>query len=391
MAPALRRYPFKSFWKRFLAAGFDAIGGVLCFPFRHFRKPLDLASVQRILVIRLDHIGDVVMTRPAIRALHKKFPHAVIDLAVSEEIAPLLESSKEVSALIPVKQGWFSRKAAVAQQVAAFRELVVLLREKNYDLGIDFRGDLRNILLMWFGGVRHRTGFGRTGGGFLLNEDVPYDASLHQVRLNLSLLSSFYIAMDNKLLPFEYAPERAREFWATTGQMSPTTALPRVVVHPDAGYPSKRWPFENFRALIEKIDREALAQIVLIGTADDRDKAPDLKIRSERFIDMRGKTALRDLPVLFDACDVFIGNDSGPSHIAAAQGLEIVLLASGTNDMRYWYPWTERLSLLQHEVPCAPCGLPDCPVEGHPCMETITVDQVFDAILSALRRLQKRA
>ncbi len=392
MGSSQHRYPYKSFWKRFLAGCLDAIGAVLYgFPARFFRKPLDLASVRRILVIRLDHIGDVVMTRPAIRALHKKFPHASIDLAVDEEIAPLFESAKEIRTVIPVKHHCFSRKATLRQKWAAFGRLAGLLKEQYYDLGFEFRGDLRNILLMWLAGVRYRVGFGRTGGGFLLHENVPYDASQHQVRLNLSLLNSFHIAQDNKLLPFEYAPEKAREFWETVGQVSPTTALPRVVVHLDAGYPSKRWPFENFRALIQTIDQEALAQIVLIGTQSEREQDPDLKIRSERFIDMRGKTALRDLPILFDACDIFIGNDSGPSHIAAAQGLEIILLASGTNDMRVWYPWTERLSLLQHEVPCAPCELPACPIEGHPCMEMITVDQTFDAFQSVLGRLQKRA
>lgn len=385
------RYPFKSVWKWFLVACLDVIGSLFSLPFKAFRKPLDPASVQKILVIRVDHIGDVVMTRPAIRAMHKKFPHASIDLAVDEAIAPLFSNSKEIRTVIPVRHSWFSRRATWSQKWAAFVNLASILRGKYYDLGIDFRGDLRNSLLMWWAGVRYRVGSGRTGGGFLLNEDIVYDPALHQVLLNLRLLNSFHIAQDNKLLPFEYTPEKAKEFWETIGQVSRTTVLPRVVVHIEAGYSSKRWPFENFRALLQKIDQAALAQIVVIGTESEREKGPDFKIDSERFVDMRGKTSLQDLPILFDACDIFIGNDSGPSHIAAAQGLEIILLASGTNDMRYWYPWTERLSILQHEVPCAPCEIPVCPVDSHPCMEMITVDQVFDAFQSVLRRLQEKA
>nr|MBU9889305.1 glycosyltransferase family 9 protein [Candidatus Omnitrophota bacterium] len=301
------------------------------------------------------------------------------------------EDARELRAGIPGRAGWFSCTAAWRQKLAAFRALIGPLKEKHYDLGFDFRGDLRNILLLWFAGVSYRVGFGRTGGGFLLHEDVPYDAAQHQVLLGLSLLRSFHVAQDNKLLPFEYSQEREREFWDTTGQLLPRTDLPRVVIHAEAGYPSKCWPFEDFRALIQMIDREALAQVVLIGTEGERERGPDLRLSSERFVDLRGKTALRDLPVLFDACDVFVGNDSGPAHIAAAQGLEIVLLASGTNDMRFWYPWTDRLSLLQYEVPCAPCGLEVCPVEGHPCMGSVTVDQAFDALRSVLVRLQERS
>jgi len=352
---------------------------------------LDLATVRRILVIRLDHIGDVVMAQPAIRALHKKFPHAAIDLLVTGDIAPLFENTKEIQHVISATHGWFNRKASFAQKWVEFWRLVGILKATPYDLGIDLRGDVRNILLMFLAGVKHTIGYGFASGGFLLNEEIPYDATRHQVRLNLNLLSPFQVAQDHRLLPFAYAPESAQHLWERIGGMPPTTLLPRIAVHMGSGYPSKRWPFENVRALIQKIDREAIAQVILIGTEAEKDASPDLKISSERLIDLRGKTSLQDLPVLLDVCDVLIGNDSGPAHIAAAQGLEILLLASGTNDIRYWHPWTERLTLLQHEVPCSPCGAEICPVEGHPCVEGITVDQAYEALLSILGRLQKKA
>jgi ADP-heptose:LPS heptosyltransferase len=341
------------------------------------------------------------MSRPAIWALHKKFPHAAIDLVVTEDIAPLFKNAKEIRTMISVKHGWFDRKASFGQKWAEFWRLVSGLRgqtvnqclslKDTYDIGIDLRGDIRNIFLMSLAGVKYTIGYGIAGGGFLFSEEIPYDATQHQVRLNLNLLKSFHVAQDEKLLPFEYSPESAQEFWRKIEILPPTTLLPRVVIHMGSGYPSKRWPFENFRALIQKIDREALAQIVLVGTEAEKDAAPDLKLSSERLIDLRGKTSLRDLPILLDVCDVFIGNDSGPAHIAAAQGLEILLLVSGTNDIRLWHPWTERLNLLQHEVPCSPCGLGVCPVEGHPCVEETTVDQAYDLFLSILSKLQRKS
>lgn len=387
----MQRYPFKSRWVRLLARCFDVCGRFCFAPWSRKRKPLDLAGAQRILVIRLDHIGDVVMSRPAIRALHKKFPHAAIDLLVTADIAPLFENSNELRTVITAQHGWFSRKASFAQKWAEFWRLVDILKAGTYDIGIDLRGDLRNILLMFLAGVKHTIGYGIAGGGFLLNEEAPYDATQHQVKLNLNLLNSFLVSQDNKLLAFEYSPERTREFWEKVKTLPPTTLLPRIAIHMGSGYPSKRWPFENFRALVQEIDREALAQIVLIGTDSEKEAVPDLKLSSERFIDLRGKTALRDLPVLLDVCDIFIGNDSGPAHIAAAQGLEIILLVSGTNDIRLWHPWTERLTLLQHEVPCSPCALEACPVEGHPCVDEITVDQALNALRSVLARIQKRS
>ena len=387
----MRRYPFKSFWKRWLAGCFDAIGRVCFFPLRPLRKPLDFAAVRHILVIRLDHIGDVVMSRPAIRALRKKFPHAAIDLLITEDIAALFEHSKEIRTVIPAKHAWFYRKSSFVQKWSEFWRLLGILKTGSYDVGIDLRGDIRNILLMSLAGIRYTIGYGTAGGGFLLSEEIPYDAAQHQVLLNLNVLNSFHVAQDNKLLPFEYSPEKAQQFWKKIETLPPTTLLPRIAFHMGSGYPSKRWPFENFKALIQKIDLEALAQIVLIGTEAEKDAAPDLKLDSERLIDLRSKTDLRDLPVLLDVCDIFVGNDSGPAHIAAAQGLEIILLASGTNDIRLWYPWTERLSILQHVVPCSPCEAEICPVENHPCVEQITVDQAFDALLLVLSRLQKKS
>lgn len=385
----MTRYPFKKPWKRWSVAVFDAAGRVLFFLWHRLRRFPDLANIRRILVIRLDHIGDVVMSRPAVHALRKKFPHAEIHLLVTADIAPLFEDAPEIHAVIPAQPGWFDRNASFFQKWNEFWRLAKVLKVRKYDIGIDLRGDLRNILLMSLAGVKHTIGYGITGGGFLLDREAPYDGTQHQVKLNLDLLSPFCVAQTGALTPFEYSQETAREFLEKCGGLPPTTLLPRIAVHMGSGYPSKRWPFENFRALVQEIDRRALAQVVLIGTEAEKNAAPDFKLSSERLVDMRGRTVLRDLPVLLDVCDVFIGSDSGPAHIAAAQGLEIVLLASGTNDMRFWYPWTERLSLLQCNVPCAPCGLEVCPVEGHPCVEGITVDEVLNAVRSVLGRLER--
>jgi lipopolysaccharide heptosyltransferase II len=385
------RYPFKSAWKRMLAGVFDALGRSLFHARCLRRKTVELAAVRRVLVIRLDHIGDVVMARPALRALHKKFPHAAIDLLVTRDIAPLFASSKEIRTLISASPGWFDRKASFFQKVAEFWRLLGLVKSEGYDVGIDLRGDVRNIMLMFLGRVKHTIGYGVAGGGFLLDEDVTHDPAKHQVKLNLDLLSSFHVTQDDKLLPFEYSAEEAQQFLAKVETLPPTTLLPRIAIHLGSGYPSKRWPFENFQALIQRIDKEALAQIVLIGTEAEKEATPGLKVASERLIDLRGKTTLKELPILLDVCDVFIGNDSGPAHIAAAQGLEVLLLVSGTNDIGLWHPWTERLTILQHDVPCAPCGAEICPVEAHPCMELISVDRVYQSMTAVLSRLRRKA
>ncbi len=390
MALLSLRYRFKSLWKRILMFCFDQAGTVFALPFGLSKKTLTFHEVRKILVIRLDHIGDVVMTKPAIRALHKKFPHAEIDLLVSEEVAPLFRHAKEIRHVIQSPRSWFAKNISFGQSYREFFRLLNLIKKKHYDLGIDFRGDVRNILLMSMAGVGYRLGYGITGGGFLLHDNVPYDPAVHQVLSNLRLLESLHILHDNKLLPFEHSNEETSVFWQKAGKELSPSLKPRLILHMGSGYPSKRWPAEKFLELIYLLEKEELAQIVLIGTESEKAFMPDLKPLSDRLIDLRGKTQLSDLPVLFDASDLFVGNDSGPAHIAAAQGLEIVLLASGTNEIRYWYPWTEKLHIIQYEVPCSPCEAPVCPVDDHPCLENVTVSQVFETIRSVLARLQEK-
>jgi len=383
-------YHYKLGWKRFLAGVFDVFGGAVFFLVRKFVKAPEAKDIKKILVIRADHIGDVVMTRPAIRSLHKKFPHAEIDLLVDGKIAPLFEDSSKFHQVLKIHHSWFSPEKNFGAKWREFWRLKRFLTKIGYDVAFDFRGDVRHILLMALCHIPYRYGFGVTGGGFLLTENTPYDDSIHQVLLNLSLLKSFQTPQDNKLLPFEYTRERAATFWKNIGEISLATDLPRVVIHMGAGTAAKRWGTDDYRALIHQLDSGNRAQMILIGTESERELLSDLKLNTAHLIDLRGRTRIEDLPILFDVCDLYVGADSGPAHIAAAHGLEIILLASGTNDIRFWYPWTEHLHILQHEVPCAPCGLRVCPVEGHPCMSEISVDQVYDAVEGVLKKFKNR-
>jgi len=138
--------------------------------------------------------------------------------------------------------------------------------------------------------------------------------------------------------------------------------------------------------LIARVLDQNLAQIFLIGTETEKQEMPFAP--RPGLMDMRGKTALEELPILFDLCDLFVGNDSGPAHIAAAQGIETVVLFSGTNEAAVWKPWTSRLHLLQHAVPCSPCEAKICPLGHHDCMKKINVDEVFEKIKMLLSSQQ---
>ncbi len=372
-------YVFKSPWKRRGAALFDAAGRAVFFLLKLFqKKPAETGNrFQRILVIRLDHIGDLILTRPALRLLRQAFPEAQIDCLVSADSLRMVESDASVDHWIPWTHHWFSRHRNPAAEKKERSEILHRIQNTHYDLAIDFRGDFRNILFLFQAGIPRRLGYGVTGGGFLLTDERPYDTALHQVELNVRLLSAIGVSGEPELLPLKVIQEL---FSPAVPERLPKT--PRVLVHPGAGYPSKLWPGENFETLILRLHRELGVQVLLLGDSREKERQPfsgASAIPSPNFADLRGKLALHDLPILMNQADLFIGGDSGPAHMAAAQGLPILCLFSGVNDVKVWRPWTEKLRLITKPVPCSPCLSPECPLVHQRCMKEITVDEVFEA------------
>ncbi|HXV28025.1 MAG TPA: glycosyltransferase family 9 protein [bacterium] len=373
-----KRYAFKNPLKRLLAFFFDGTGTLLCLPFRLIRKPHSAENIRKILAVRLDHIGDVAMTRPSLAALKKKFPEAEIDLLVSAGVKDLFIDQPEIHEVIPFENSWFSSHSSFRGEIAEFNRMRKILKAGGYNLGIDFRGDLRNILLMTFAGIPYRLGYGRTGGSFLLSETVPYPSDEHQVKVNLRLLESLGINGEPEGTPFDYSEEQKENFRTRFPHIALTGEGRKIVIHPTAGYPSKQWPLIKYWQLIQRMAYENRGQMILIGSEKDRYSEDVFESLPEKVIDLRGKTSLRDLPVLFDLCDFYIGNDSGPAHLAALQGLPVLVIAGGTNRLSEWHPWTSRFFAASHPVPCSPCEARECPLKHHDCMMKITVDEVYE-------------
>ncbi len=364
---------------RFFVFIFDALGYVFTWPFRKHVKEGRWRNIKKILVIRLDHLGDAVMTRPALRALRKLYPEAQIDLLISEDLAALFKTATEISNLIPVKNHWFSRTNKLPA-LKVIKALVIQLQKERYDLGIDFRGDVRHAYLMWKANIPIRLGYGITGGGFLLSSCPAYPRLAHQVKVNLSLLTASipnaHIA-DEPIPPFAVSGEdRISVLNKIQHRFLP--GLRRVIVHPGAGYASKRWPAARFASLTTDLLNDPTVQIILIGSENEKSL---LETASHpRILDLRGATNLSDLPAIFDLCHVYVGNDSGPAHIAAGQGIPIVSIFSGTNDYRIWHPYSSKLELLTHNVPCSPCEAEVCPLGHHECMTQIPETAVLEKI-----------
>ena len=380
-----KRYPFQKSWRWRLVQAFDFIFDRL--GTSNSSKPFP-ESVQNILVLRLDHIGDLVCTLPILPILKERFPQAAITVLTGAEGESILKENPFVDQLIVFRSNWFSRRKMF--DFFEFFEVSSLLRKGKFDLGYDLRGDLRNILFMTLGGVRFRVGYGIAGGVSLLHRMGEYDERLHQVELNVKLVTGEVPVRMNlkpKIYLSAYEQKEAEDLLSQNGIQKKDRI---IAIHPEAGCASKEWEEKNLKQLIELLLRDPLNKILIFGLSKAEKIAeafssphpnplPQGEERVRRqVINLVGKISLRQMISVIARAHLFIGNDSGPSHIAQAFGIPAIVIASGTNEYDQWGIWQQPSKVLSNSVSCAPCHLMECNVEGHPCMANISGEQVFE-------------
>lgn len=354
-------YLFKAWPKRAAAFLFDAAGSLFFLPLRRRRARFKPEAIRKVLLVRLDHLGDVIMTLPAAVRVRELFPqaelHWLIPLAYEKLLMRFAEQYQ--IRLIPFEFHWFARERIVPEIRRETRQILSLLRKEKYQLGIDFRGDLRNILLLWRAGIPFRAGYGATGGGFLLTHCPKHNRNEHPSALSRRLLESLGNSCELKPVPIVRSPQKMPGLDALRN-----SGKKIVAIHPGAAHAHKRWAADRFNSLIERILQEDLARVVLIGDARERREirlSAAENMRDQGVLDERGQVPMHELPDLLSAVDLFIGNDSGPAHIAAAQGVPVISLFSTVHNPEAWKPWTDQLTLI-----------------AKPLSE-ITVDEVFAA------------
>lgn len=336
---------------------------------RRSSEELTASALQKILMIRLDHLGDVVMSLPAAARVRRAFPASQIDFLIPEIFEKLLTPFAAVHnlRLIAFHQNWFSRNPNPLEKRRESAAILHRLQKEKYDLGIDFRGDLRNILLLYRAGIRFRAGYGATGGGFLLTHCPPYDRHAHPSVLSARLLEALGISGPLEPVPLVQGLKN------NSPRHEMKLGVSRlVIIHPGAAHAAKRWPAENFDALILRIRKEKLAHVMIVGDEKEKKEIPlpgAEALAGDGILDRRGLIPLHELAGEFSPAHLFVGNDSGPAHIAAAQGLPVISIFSDLNDPDAWKPWTPRLKLIAGAI------------------RDIPVDTVFDAVKSELAKV----
>ncbi len=376
-------YSFKNPIYLLLVLLIDAFGYLIALPFKLLSRKNQPLVPAKILVIRLDHIGDVISSIPVFENLKKHYPEAKLTLLVSGLAFDIVKNNPFIDEIIRYDAPWFSRSAKKSINLRRFLAVLSSLRKERFDLGIDLRGDFRQILMMFLAGVKYRASYGITGGGFLLNKKVGFRKGVHAVEHNLDILKALGVSIIT-MEPRIYSNEKEdKEVNGLLSEFKIASVDDVVIMHPSAGYPSKNWLDARFATLISVLTRDYAKKVILVGS--DKDFALNeeiIKASGVSAVNAAGKTDLMALTGIIRRAELFIGVDSGPSHIASCENRPTVILYSGTNQAREWVPRGQNTIAIQKDLTCIGCQKLVC--NHNKCMELISVEDVLAAAKSLL-------
>ncbi len=303
----------------------DTLGYVFFFWLKFIKQK----EPKRILLIRLEHVGDVLMTTPAIRALRKRFPKARIDVLVRDFTAPILQRNKNVSNVIVWNAPWLS-SLGKRDPWSSARQMIRKLQKNNYDVAIDFHGDPRNIL---FAGriAKYRVGFGCRGFGFLLNKTVPYRK--HVIDRNLALAKALGAVSKDRTM--ELTVSSSDEKFAKSALKGISKP---VIISPGSGKKEKNWLEERWAEVADKLIEEKGATIILTGSKGEAEMVKCIQEQvhhPDKVLNLCGKTSLTQLAAVIKHSKLLLSPDSGPVHIARTMNTPLLELCF-VDDPREW-------------------------------------------------------
>ncbi len=337
------------------------------------RKDLASADIRRIVVIRLDHIGDVILSIPAIANLRAHFPRAHICMIVNSSSKLIASYIPHLDEILCYDARFFDRSGTL--RILDFERSVRFAREmgkRDFDLIVDLRGSFASLLYA----VIAKSSYRIDRGTYLIQRKLGRTSlkSEHEAEVNLDILARAGVPTPLRNLSFELPRadmDSADVLLGDYDQRSPIIAM-----HPGGPSLIKRWPAERYAQLADRLSREYNARIILVGGKGEEQIARSIVSRmSENVTDLSGQTGLGQLAAILQKADLFIGNDSGPMHLAAACGTTVIGLFGPTSPQRFG-PYGKHCAALRMEEDCPPCMQNRCKRPGYRCIDRISVDDI---------------
>jgi len=349
-------------------------------------SPLGRRRAPKLLVIKLDHLGDVLTALPVFEALREAMPDARVDALVGPWGKDALSENPYIDRILVYESKRFSRGAKPGGLWHGLRSMR-FIAARQYTHIVELRGDSWTLLLPFLGGVTNRVDRGsarledwldrRMGGSQSANRPP-----LHEVETNLEIIRPLVghpVPLPSRAQVYLSDADRRALSERARSQGIPE-GVPVVTIHPGASWRPRAWRPERFAEVaVELLGNYPGIHVAFVGTIQEHDILDKLMIliqnpNAHYFFDLR----ITETAALLERSVLFIGSDSGIAHLAAACGAPLITLFGPQDPLRF-RPWSEQGIVLHKPVPCFPCKQMKCVVPNNPCVNLIFVEEVMRA------------
>lgn len=358
----LLRLPFLYLLKFLLYVEY-ALGG---------ESPAQLPS--KILIIRIDRIGDFILSLPTIKALKENFNNSKITIIVPEYLKDLAESHKYIDNVL-----LYNKNDSLLKKILFLKKL----KTYSFDLAIDMHLDykIKTAIIAYISNAPVRIGFSWGYREVFFTNSIKPELKNSLVDITYSLLSVFGIKgkPDNpEIEPSEEAEKRIAKFFEDNGIFSSDFI---IGIHPGGFYESQRLPLNKFAELINLIKEKFHAKFIIFGSKNETELIE--KLKDKIFLTVTD-FSISEIVALISKLNLLICNNSGPLHIACALSIPTVS-TMGSTDPYLWMPRGDKNIVIRKDLPCSPCNKGKC--KTHECMDLITVEDMMNAVETQLKEM----
>jgi heptosyltransferase-2 len=338
-------------------------------------------SPGKILIRSTNWIGDAIMTTPAVRTIRQNFPGSDITLLALPWVADVFAACPHIDHI------FIYDKNGRHQGLRGKFRLAAELRAENYDLTILLQNAFEAALITSLACIPIRAGYTTDARGILLTHGVHKDpdiGSKHQVHYYQEMLRGLGLQPGPNSLELFLEPSAIKEAETLLEKAVQGRDVPIIGLNPGAAYgPAKRWPVRKYGELGRQLATATDGLILIFGTEEDQEAAAEIVAAiGDQVLDLTGKTSLAFALACIDRCHVFVTNDSGLMHAAAALDVNQVAVI-GSTDYIATAPSNKNSIMVREPTSCAPCLKDECPID-HRCMTRISVDRVMETCRSVL-------
>lgn len=341
---------------------------------------MDSRVWDRVLVVQTSFLGDTVLTLPLLSEIKRRFSHAKLSLLCTPLARELLAGHPAIDEIIvdekrQTDRGWMGlwRKAE-------------LLRSKEFTMALCPHKSFRSGILLFLARIPFRVGFAQSKSAFLFHVRVNRNTARHDVERNLSILEGLGIPTEEceRIFDLPITADTRESVIRQFQSLGLDTSRMLIGLHPGSVWPTKRWSAEGFAQLMRMLKKRFPCEILLFGGPEDAEVVTKVQnLCGGHGVSLVNRVALRELPAAMSFCKALITNDSGPMHIAVAEGVPVIAVFCATTPALGFYPYSSKAVVLGKDLQCRPCsshGGRRCPLGTEDCINLIGAEQVCQAV-----------